>query len=108
MKFNKRFYKSPNEQSSNDKEKGSSKGKKIECYNCEGMGHYANDCPSPKDIKNSMQATWSDTNSKESASTTSEDARYDANDFLAFVAFVESVNDSDSDDELTDEQRVEF
>ena len=58
-----------------------------------------------------MQATWSDSNSKESASTTSEDARYDSNDMLAFVAFMEPVNDtncdSDSDDdEFTNEQRV--
>ncbi|KAL6327505.1 hypothetical protein AAG906_021581 [Vitis piasezkii] len=38
-----------------------------------GLGHYAHDCLSPKDIKKSMQATWSDTNSEESASTTFED-----------------------------------
>ena len=54
-----------------------------------------------------MQATWSNTNSEESASTTSEDARYDPNDLLAFIAFMELVHDSD-DDEFTDEQRVEF
>ncbi|KAL6323752.1 hypothetical protein AAG906_002220 [Vitis piasezkii] len=82
MKFNKRFYKnqksgkgkSPNEQSSNEKRKGSSKGKKIESFNCGGLGHYAQDCPSPKDAKKSMQATWSDTKSEESAFTTSENA----------------------------------
>ena len=74
------------------------------------MGHYAYDCPSSKDIKKSMQATWSDTNSKESASTTSQDARYDPNDLLAFIASVESVHvsncDSDSDDdEFTNEKK---
>ena len=49
MKFNKRFYKNqksrkekrPNEQSSNEKEKGSSKGKKVECFNYGGMEHYS-------------------------------------------------------------------
>ena len=66
MKFNRRFYnnqeskkwKRPNEQtikmSSNDKGKGSFKGKKIECFNCGVLGHYANDCPSPKDAKKFM------------------------------------------------------
>ena len=86
MKFNKRFYKNqksrkekrPNEQSSNEKEKGSSNVKKVECFNCGGLGHYyAHDYPSSEDIKKSMQATWTDTDSKESASTTSKDAKYD-------------------------------
>ena len=39
------------------------KGKKIECFNYEGLGHVSSDCPSPKDINKSMQATWSNTNS---------------------------------------------
>ncbi|RVW72133.1 hypothetical protein CK203_057985 [Vitis vinifera] len=62
----------------------------------------------PNDIKNSMQATWSDSNSVESASIISKDARYDLNDMLAFVASMEPVNNSDcdtDDDEFTDEQR---
>ena len=54
-----------------------------------------------------MQATWSDIDFEESASTTSEDARYDPNDLLAFIAFMELVHDSD-DDEFTNEQRTEF
>ena len=62
MNLNKRFYKnqesrkgkSPNEQSSNEKGKGSSKGKKVECFNYRGLGHYAQDCPNPKDIKKFM------------------------------------------------------
>ena len=66
MKFNRRFYnnqeskkgKRPNKQtikmSSNDKGKGSFKGKKIECFNGGGIGHYANNCPSPKNIKKFM------------------------------------------------------
>ncbi|RVW88755.1 hypothetical protein CK203_034703 [Vitis vinifera] len=64
-------------------------------------------------FKSLMKATWSDTNSEESATTTSQDARYDPNDLLAFIASVESVHDSncdsDSDDnEFTDERRAEF
>ena len=59
-----------------------------------------------------MQVTWSDINSKENDSTTSKDARYDPNDFLAFVALVESIRDSDcdseSDDELTDDYKIYF
>ena len=84
MKFNKRFYKNqesgkwkgPNKQSSNEKGKGSSKGKKVKCFNCGGLGHYAQYCPSPKDAKNSMQATWEDIDSEESASIASEDVMY--------------------------------
>ena len=98
------------EKSSNDKGKGFSKGKKIECFKCGGLWHYANDCPSLKDIKKSMQATLSNIDYEESASTASEDARYNPNDFLAFIASVESVYDSDcdndSDYEFIDEQRV--
>ena len=44
-----------------------------------------------------MQATWCNTDFEESASTTSEDARYDPNDLLAFIAFMELVHDSDDD-----------
>ena len=121
MKFNKRFYKNQesgkrkrlNEQSSNKKEKGSFKDKKLECFNCGGLRHYTHDCPSPKDIKKSIQATWSDIDSEESASTTSKDAKYDPDDLLAFIASMESVHDSDcdsdSDDkEFIDEQEAEF
>ena len=54
-----------------------------------------------------MQVTWSNTDFEESASTTSEDARYDPNDLLAFIAFMELVHDSD-DDEFIDEQRAKF
>ena len=57
-----------------------------------------------------MQATWSDIDFEESASTTSEDASYDPNDLLAFIAFVKSMNDTncdnDSDDDFTDEQSL--
>ena len=49
--------------SSKEKDKEYSKGKKIECFNCEGLGYVSSDCPSPKDINKSMEATWSNTNS---------------------------------------------
>ena len=59
-----------------------------------------------------MQATRSDTNYEESDSTTSEDEIYDPNDFLAFVASVESMHDiecdSDSDDGFTNDQNATF
>ena len=84
----------------------------MNAFNYEGLGYYANDCPSPKDIKKSMQITCSDIDFEESASTTFKDARYNPNDCLAFIAFVESVHDSDydsdCDDEFTNEQKVEF
>ena len=77
------------------------------------MGHYSQKCPSPKNIKKSMQATWNDSDSKYNAFTTFEDARYDPNDMLAFVASMKHENDSDcdnnsDDDEFTNEQRAEF
>ena len=55
-----------------------------------------------------MQATWSNTDSKESASIAFEDARYDPNDLLAFTAFMELVHDGDDDDEFTNEHRAKF
>ena len=36
-----------------------------------------------------MHATWSDINFEESASGASKDARYDPNDFLAFIVSME-------------------
>ena len=121
LKFNKMFYqnqefekgKSPNEKSSSKKRKGSSRGKKVQCFNCRGLGHSAQDCLSPKYAKKSIQATWSDNDSKESASIASEDARYNPNDLLAFIASMESVHDSDcdsnsDDDEFIGEQRAKF
>ncbi|RVX21333.1 hypothetical protein CK203_002102 [Vitis vinifera] len=61
---------------------------------------------SPKDIKMSIQETRSDTDFEKSVFTTSEDEMYNPNDFLAFIAFVEFVYDSDcdSDDEFIDEE----
>ena len=98
-----------NEQISKNKDKGSSKDKKIECFNCGGLGlHYANDCLNLKDIKKSMQAIWSDTDSKKSVSIASEDATYDPNNFFSFYCFYGICADSDSDDEFTNEQKAEF
>ena len=60
-----------------------------------------------------MQTTQSDTDFEESISTTSKDARYDSNEWLPFIASMESMHDSDcdcdsDDDEFTDEQRTKF
>ena len=72
------------------------------------MGHYSQECPSLTNIRKSMQATWSDSDFEHSASTTFEDARYNPNDMLAFVASMKHENDSNhdsdsGDDEFTDE-----
>ena len=48
---------------------------KIEYFNYGGLGHFATCCPISKDIKKPMQDTWSDMDSEESDSTTSENAR---------------------------------
>lgn len=52
----------------------------------------------------------SDTNSNESDSTTSKDQRYKQNDFsfFAFVASIESMHETNSENESTDEQNVSF
>ena len=55
-----------------------------------------------------MQTTWNDTNFEESVATTSKDAGYDPNDFLAFISTMKFVHDSDSDDKFTYEQKVGF
>ena len=94
--------------SSKEKGKGISKGKRIKCFNYGGLGHFSIDCPSPKDIKKSMQAIWSDTDFDESDSTTSKDVRYNQNDFLTFVAFIDLEHDSDCECEYSNEQNVIF
>ena len=40
--------------SSKENDKGFSKGKNIECFNCGGLRNLTIDCLSPKDIKKSM------------------------------------------------------
>ena len=54
-----------------------------------------------------MKATWGDIDSEESASIAFEDAKFDPNDFLTFIASMEFVNDNDCDTdndyEFTDE-----
>ena len=50
-----------------------------------------------------MQATWCDTNFEESGFITSKDAGYDHDDFLASIASMKSMHDSDVDDEITDD-----
>ena len=50
MKLNKRFYK--NQESR--KGKGSSEGKKVECFNYGGLGHFPTNCPILKDFKKSI------------------------------------------------------
>lgn len=59
-----------------------------------------------------MQATWSERDYEESYSTTSKDVRYDQNDFLAFVASIDSMHDSDcysdSECEYNDGQNTAF
>ena len=37
-----------------ENEKGFSNGKEIDCFNYGGLGHFATNCPNPKDIKKSM------------------------------------------------------
>ena len=91
-----------------EKDKRFSKGKKINCFNCGGLGHISSDCLSPKDIKKSMLAAQSDIDSNLSDSIASKDTRYDQSDFLAFVASIDSMHDSESDCEFNDEENAEF
>ena len=91
-----------------EKDKRFSKGKKINCFNCGGLGHISSDCLSPKDIKKSMLAAQSDIDSNLSDSIASKDTRYDQSDFLAFVASIDSMDDSESDCEFNDEENAEF
>ena len=66
-------------------------------------------------LKIVLEATWSDTDFEESASTASKDARYNPNDLLAFIEFNKYVDDCDcdsdsdsDDDEFIDEQMAKF
>ena len=54
-----------------------------------------------------MQASWSDNDFKESGSTTYEDEKYDPNDFLAFIASMESMHDSDRESDCDDESLLQ-
>ena len=84
LKLNKRFNKNQDlekgkrfDRSFEENDKGFSKGKEVECFNYGGLRHLSTDCPSLRILKKSMQATWSDTNSGESDSMTSEEVRYE-------------------------------
>ena len=73
------------------------KGKEVECFNYGCLGHVFTNCPSPEDIKKSMQVTQRDVNSNKGDSMTSKDHIYEQNDFLAFVASIESMHETDSE-----------
>lgn len=80
-----------------EKEKGSSKGKTIECYKCGALRLVSSNHPSPKDVKKSIQATWSNTDSNESDSLTPRDTRYGEQHYLAFITLIGSNHDTDGD-----------
>ena len=52
-----------------DKKKDNSvkKNLEVECFKCEGNGHYAIECPSKKKGNKAMQVTWIDTESCQSS-----------------------------------------
>ena len=55
-------------------------------------------------LKKIVQATWSDTYIGESDSMTFEDARYEQNDYLNFIASIDSKHDTNShESEYTNE-----
>ena len=55
-------------------------------------------------LKKIVQATWSDTYSSESDSMTFEDTRYEKNDYLNFIASIDSKHDTNShESEYTNE-----
>ena len=62
-----------------------------------GLGRLSTIYLSLKDLKKSMQATWSNTDSGVSDSTTSKDARYEHNDFLALIASVNFEHETDNE-----------
>lgn len=45
---------------SKENDEGVSKDKEIKCFNYGGLGHFATNCSSFKDIKKFMKATWRD------------------------------------------------
>ena len=85
-------------------DKGFFKGRKIECFNCGGLGHLSSDYPSPKDIKKSMQATQNGMKDK------SDSMAFQGlqNDYLPFIAYVDSKHDLDSDYEFNDDKNAYF
>ena len=83
LKFHKRTNRKQNSRKGKRFDK-SSKWKKVECFNCGGLTHVSSNCPNLKDIKKSMEATWSDTNSNESDFMASKDQRYEQNDFYFY------------------------
>ena len=73
------------------------KRKKVKCFNYGGLEHFSIDYVLVSmTLKKIVQATWSDTYSSESDSMTFEDTRYEKNDYLNFIASVDSKHDTNS------------
>ena len=62
---------------------------KIECFKCEGKGHYAFECPSKKKNKKAMQVTQSDSESNQLIEKESNGSE----EYTNFIAFSTSVNE---------------
>ena len=120
MKFNKKFYKNqeskkwkrPNEQSSKEKDKGSSKCKKIECFNVVVWDTLLLIILTLKILKSLCKLLGVIQTLKKVVIQLLKMQGTILIDFLAFIASVEFVHDSecdsDSDDEFTNDQKATF
>ena len=64
------------------------KGKTIECFNYSELQHMAFECSSPKDVKKTMQVTWSDIESSGGETSNPGEIKYKQNDHLAFMILI--------------------
>ena len=92
--------------SSKFEKKDSVKGTK--CFECQGYGHYANECANKKNgtNKNALNITWDE----ESSSKEEKDTEADSSENVKFVAFMaKSLSDNDTnedhDDEILDQEK---
>ena len=95
MKSKQAKWKSPKSE-----KKDSAKGTK--CFECQGYGHYANECANKKNgtKKKALNTTWDEESSEEEE----KDAEADSSENVKFVAFIaKSLSDNETDDDQDDE-----
>ena len=96
------------------KEKGKIQGnsERLQCYECQGFGHFAQECPTRLKKKKALAITWDDESKSDEDESDNEDQGEEGHkQFLTFMAASEAEGQTDSPkrsvENITDDESSE-